>query len=55
MHIYVRIILLKCARSSSSSTVVKWNALTEGHKLHLFLDTNTEYVGAVMSAGCPDD
>jgi len=54
MRICVRVILLKCAYSRLSSTRVKWNALTEGHKLHLFLDTDTEYV-AVMSACCPDD
>jgi hypothetical protein len=54
LHICVRVILLKCAHSSLSSTIVKWNALTEGHKLHLFLDTDTEYV-VVMSACCPDD
>jgi hypothetical protein len=54
VHICALVILLKCAHSSLSITTVKCNALTEGHKLHLFLDTDTEYV-AVMSACCPDD
>ena len=54
MHICERVILLKCVHIGLSSTTVKWNALTEGHKLHLFLDTDTEYV-AVMSACCPGD